>query len=1042
MLLRIIDLPGNAQSNDGIRIVFTHSTLEQRYSTELYKSPMSDNFRKTLEWYFKDFLQESSAEGDAGVADKLIRVGQYMGDELLGEDHQLIKLKEMIEAKGYENLVVQIESADVNFFKELWEATILPESKYVLSSVVKGFVRQFVQKDFPAEYPELHYELKVTLPEQDSLQKMLKSGIEGHDENEIKPSILNQKPLRLLYLVSRPEGFALPFTSSTGFNFYLETLAAGGVIDVEICSCINAEELQKKLANKNRPIHIIHYDGPLVLENGSASVVLVNSMGSSELFEMTPFSKLLVDNKVGALCVDSRAYFSNNIIVSASEGLATLAQIAHQNGFGNIIGLEHITNPWTSAQCFEAVYSKIAGGFDLAQAVVEARKSLQKNISTSLTSLQAIPFHSWPLLAHYSKQMVVFFESPQTLADPHSAQGLTACREKLFGFRSEMLPPLINQVGSGQLLSLIDQLLEPSSKGKCLSIVGEPGTGRSQHAHLASVYLAQKNIIDYGFYFNYTKDHYSPSDILEMIAPVFDLEVNQIAEIDEKLKKITCCFVLDDFSFFENQLFLKAQNDWQHSWKLLSEFLQTLISYGHTIVLIRDSSSALHPLHPLASFEITTSPLTLIEQKIMSAKILGQLNLTDEKLRELDTDDNYEKLLLNLKGNPWLTKKLMPLVAVRSTTELKNEVELYLTNTDNVTSTESPSKIESFYEWQWGSLKPAWQQLLLLCSETPGLLLEIVMTATDQRETFGPAKTLFFLLAEGDETLAEADATFSDALMLWETSGFLNRFPHGRMIDSRCLAFLATKRKTASFDAITQQKLQLCFSQIICEGIALVSTHIAKNPNPAISNNLLMNRRHWVKHFEALWFHQDYKGFFGVKNAFDQLLQQATLIDESKAWALNVLERSAVIVASETQAIDAAFSWLALALNALGQTEAHHSHVIREGVAAWRLWFDAFAASENIHQVALFSQAARFLEMYYQGKSSWRDAIVICEKAAVIYTQHNAWQRVSQSFKSLARYHQALGETDKVLFYENKILYETPSADSLQGEYRTTTAAI
>jgi hypothetical protein len=47
--------------------------------------------------------------------------------------------------------------------------------------------------------------------------------------------------------------------------------------------------------------------------------------------------------------------------------------------------------------------------------------------------------------------------------------------------------------------------------------------------------------------------------------------------------------------------------------------------------------------------------------------------------------------------------------------------------------------------------------------------------------------------------------------------------------------------------------------------------------------------------------------------------------------------------------------------------------------------------------------------------------------------QHNAWPRVLQVLKSLASFHQALGESDQVLVYENKILYDIPYANSPQG---------
>ncbi|MES2826040.1 MAG: ATP-binding protein [Pseudomonadota bacterium] len=1010
MLLRIIDLPAENDTQDAVRVVLENNNHIETFVTESYTSSISDNFRKTLAWYFTEYPQQTTKD-DSGVVEKLIKFGQYMGDEILGEDHQLMKIKSIIEAQGYQNLQVQIESTRLGFFKEMWETTILPESKYVLSAVVQGFVRQFVQESFPADYPELRYDLKVK-SQPDKVAQLLRDDL-ATAGNDIQ--IKNQKPLRILYVASRPATLALSFPSSNIVSQSLAAISAGGVIEYEVHAITDWERLQERLKDKNKPVHIFHYDGPVILEKEVASFVFVGTADITSLVGAHDLAKALVNNKVGVLCVDARNYLQNGQRVAAEDGLAAIALSAHRHGLGNVVGLAQITDPWTSGQCFKSVYARIAGGLSLAQAVVEARKALQSAIETSLATVKPIPFHRWSLLVHYGRQSVTFFEAPQTFIDTDDLQGLKLFQEKLFGFRANMLPPLLNQVGDGHLVSVIDQLLIAHQDGtsQAVSIIGEPGTGKSQLAHMVSLYLAEKRHIDYGFYFNFTEDFYTPHDMLEMIAPILDLKIDQRIEAEARLMQLHCCFVLDNIDSKQEARSEKEISELHESTQILNIFLQKLLAFGHIVIVAGESFSK---AHELAAIKITTSPLLFIEQKIIAANSVRQLNLTEPELTGIGQNQDWDNLLIQLGGHPWLTKKVIPLLRSYGARDLIAEVKQL---------DPQKSKVEQFYEWQWASLKPVWQTLLIVCSDVQGLLLEILMTAADQKESFVPARNLFALL--GDD-----EVKFGTGLDVWESAGFLNRLAHGRMIDSRALPFLVSKRETC-FKNIDQQKLQLYFSQLLCEGIRLLAQHVIKQPNPMVSNNLLINRRHWVKHFENLWFSHDYRHFFAVKNAFDQLLQQVKLLSESKVWTLDLLERSPFTAATEAIDIEASLSWLALASSVLDQTEARDSQCIAEGVEVWRSWFNGFEESDDRQQLALFQQVTIFLEKFYQNNSKWHDAIAVCEKACAIYTQHDAWQRVIQSLKSLAKYYYELGDKEQTLMLETRIIKDIPYAAAPPG---------
>jgi len=1078
MLLRIIDVPANESaenSEDAIRVVLENNGNAESFATESYTSPVYESFYQTLAWYFSDYPLKGHPQNsekvidDSGVAEKIIQFGQYIGDELLGENYQLIKLKESIEDQGYENLQVQIESARVEFFKELWETAILHESKYVLSTVVKGYMRQFVQKsdyskddlpnsDLLKEFSELRYDLKTIPATQNQVTQLLQGDTPQSSNKKYFNSEHQKKdqPLRVLYLISRPNACDLSFDSSNVINLSLKAIASGGVIDYELYQTYSWEELKNRLADKRKPVHIFHYDGPVILDNDEAYFSLADRLNNR--VSVSDLSGALANNKVAVLSVDARAYLHDKQPISASLGLATIARSAYQHGLGNVIGLGQVTTPWIGAECFETIYWQITKGLSLAQAVVEARKTLQSHIESDLMTVNAIPFHPWSLLVHYGKQSVIFFESPQTLTDKDAIQQTEIFREKLFGFKTEMLPPVLKQVGDGQVLQLIGQLenAQRSNANQSALIVGEKGTGKTQLAHVLSLYFAQTQQIDYGFYFDFGSNDYLPNDMLEMIAPLLTENLqssnNSNEETEQNLIRSHCCFILDNVCSSQRNVEKTAgESKTSEYWNTLKVFLNNLLSHGHKIVVLGESYSALNfsTLDELATVKIETTPLPIAEQNIMVAESLRQLHfvgakLTTDKLTEISGHKDWGSLLLTLKGHPWLIRKVIPLLQSLDVTELKNQLKKHI-NDKHKNSQALSSKIMLFYQWQWNGLKPFWQRLLILCSETRGLLLEMLMAATDQKASFAPAKFLFSLLAEGTigDEFDENETNFSEGLDLWETAGFLTRLPHGRMIDSKCLSFLAANRENCGLNDIDQEKLQLLYSQVICEGIRLLAQHLVKQPNSNISNNLLINRRYWVKHFENLWFSRDYRGFFGVKNAFDQLLQQVKLGGESRAWSLNLLERSPFVSCidkadpEESCSADAVLnekvSWLVLASSVMGEPEAKNSECLKKGAKAWRTWFNTLAETIDKQQLALFQQVTTFLEYYYQCQSSWKDCIVISEKTLTVYTQYEAWQGVIQSLKSLAKYYHELGDDGQALVFENKIINDISYADSPPG---------
>ena len=1004
MRLRIIDIPCSEGGENRLELIFENHEEKYSFTTETYSSPVSPDFYNKMFWYFNEYPLQISEQNDQSIAEKIIKLGHYLGDELLGEDHQLIKIKETIEDTGFQFLDVQIESKRPEFYKELWELVVLYESKYILSAVVKSFARRLVCEELDRNLPELRYDLNYIPPTLDIINQELIAS----EQVVNTPSKETTRPLNILCLVSRTERVELQNSQSNSFNLCVNAANSGGAMVVEIFNGIDWQQLQNRLSDKQRPVHIFHYDGPLLAEQSDFSVPLQSTNESDSSIELSKLCKLLALQKVALLSIDSRGYFNEKQRISSQMGLAQVALIAHQQGLGNVIGLTEVALPWVSGSCFEAIYNQLVKGICLSQAVVEARKELQSRVETSLFTSSPIAFQPWSLLVHYAQQSVYFFESQQANSEQNALQAFS---DKLYGFDIGMLPPLAVHFGDRPFLELITNLTNYSEfrTSNCVLLDGEEGSGKTHLAHLVGFYFVQTTKVDYGFYFDYNQGFYSEKDILEMIAPIFKLKVEQANEVVKKLSELNCYFVFDNFPN-ESELDSKFLKEFIR----LKNYIPSLIAQGHKLVLIKTTTDT--PFW-LDGYVINVEPLGNAEQKLLAANLF--VNQQGESARkEKISDTDWRKLLVDLRGNPWLIKKVMPMLYTHKVEDLQAQLAQNLTKG-------KVSVVEQYYQWQWSNLDPIWQQLLLLCTEVKGLLFEMLMVADQQKVRFEPAKSLF-------ELLGEPEADIAIGLDKLEATGFLIRKPHGRCIDTRSLEFLRAIKLTQEQND-NSDLIELSLSQLITEGVRLLSLHVINQPNPGISNNLLLNRRTWVVHLENLWFNGDYKGFFAAKTAFDQLLLQAKLVKESNAWILDLISRTPLATDDNAKNIQAQIAWLGLAANILGVEQSIDNQSILDAEKVWREWFDRLSDTEIDNSLTLYHQVVRFLELYYARQSNWQESILIAQSAYQIYEQHKAWKKVLKSLSALASYYTRLEQEERVLHYEEKILKDVPYEDAPPG---------
>ena len=978
MLLRIIDRTETEQRENCVELILTTDDKTViSYQVDDFPCLISQNFQHSLHWYFSHYPQ-SNAEPldtgdctDKGVAEKIITLGQELGDALLGEDHELVKLKETIEDDGYENLQVQIESGRLAFNRECWEALILPESKYVLAGVAQAFVRQFIPDGSATtqDQPDRHYELS------------------------------NDSPLNILHLISRPKNAGLDNVSNQGFDRSVNTLCFNRAFGYEIACDQGLSALKKRLTDTENPLHILHFDGPIEIRQAVPYLLLHGLNDTVEAVSVADIASLLVECKVALLCIEAQAYYGDNDSVNASTGLAYIAQAAMTEGLGNIVGLSNPTNPWTASQCFEALYTGMAAGFSLAQAVVEARKNLQRYTETALFSSNAKPFQFWSLLTHYGNQTVYFFADAIVSADLHTTEYYQQLRTNLYGFDNGLLPPeVLNCIGGNFL-----PLLESCRPGSLSYLSGISGSGKTHLCHQLAFYLLRNADVAFAFYFNYARDFYSRTDIIDMIAPVSGLSVDR-SETIEAIVNQRCCFVFDNIDKLRSDDNDTANDNGTSE---LFNWIRSLSQQQHIVLL---TGACSHPDIDDVSV-IPVRPILEDEQRVLYAQTLRLANLAGT-----DEDKQFYQLLDALRGSPFLIRKVLPCLAMQNIEDLCRQVDQRLMVDENIA--------ENYYHWQFTSLALYWQRLLLVLLASPGLLMEMIGVAYNRNKDFQPGRDFLTLLGC-------ADADFSEGVEILDRAGFLKHSTQGKVLNPHSYRFLKAKLSQDNFISANEDKLNLLFSQLVCEGLAVTASYLQKQPNIVLQNNILLSRKDFAKHLERLWFAEDYQGFMQARHQLANLMRQQKLEGEMAAWSINLLDRSDMDLlwpedTAQQNHKTPILCCLSLAQQALNhQTAEQQSTLVGIAKKAQR-YIDNMAPDEYWDTPELFNNSHYFLQDFYRKRADWQMLQQISELATEEYQRRQMWALLIRSLSLWAQSCFQLGNAEQGLELERRILEDLP----------------
>lgn len=799
----------------------------------------------------------------------------------------------------------------------------------------------------------------------------------------------NKKPdadslVNINYFCSMSSGALDANMSSKVLSYYFSTQLTDNHLNIEVFWPNDVEEVTQLESKHNA--HIAHYDGPITREDSDFYLYFGGETDRKNRVNIKDFFKILAHRKTKILFLDIRKIDYCHDTMPLKELLEPVVETAHAHGLGNVISIDTVLDPWARYQYFSSLYSTINQGFNLEDAVAKAQLALDSNADHALWDMSD-SLSTRAKFLFYSKQSVNFFEDDQTTSDIGSHESQMPLPDNLFGFKSQQLPPIQNSEFDGDALALIS-LIErqrQSNNHNTICVSGEPGLGKTFLLHTSCLYLALKKRIDYAFYFDFSKLSYSSSDVIDMISPILigeNISGNQ--DLDSALNDVKCCFVFDGIT--------------QDNEGAVNEAIERLSQSGQLFLVTSQ--------HEMFQTNNNAQMFSLSNPNDAEKKVIFRESYTTNKSTK-STEE--EKILAAISQNPWLTKKVA---------HLHTHGELGKTEFAKLLSFKfSDHKAfnkEIYYDWQFERLDTKSKQLLILCSNVDNLLLEMPMIVLDSPKPFGAKSSL-------NSLLAKSDSSFADAIEQWGRCGFTYQYPHGRFIDDECKRYLKSKRDQL-FCNVDSQQLSLGFSQVLCEGIRILSSSLVKQPNPAINRNIILNRRQWVSHLELLWFSKDYKGFFSTKKEFEDLLFQSSLLPESHDWSLNLLERSDFPNASSDAIDDASVPWLILGKSAFLSGNAKTSELISLAEMQWNAWLDQRFESIREDELSLFFHVTSFLQLIHESQANYIEGNNIVEKAFLISKKYRIFQRIVTSGLSLVRMFYQSGDSVSARQYEQELI--------------------
>lgn len=971
MTLRVVDRRGTASAEGGLEIVFRAADSVRSHAGSV-PIELPAWLLEMFERYLTRHPGAEAAADDRDVPARVIRHGMRLGDALLGEAHTLEKYIREIETTGWSNLDVRIESDDPEFFAQAWEALVLPEARYTLAAACRSFVRTIGPIAPSGAAPPALCALGLGVHQDDPL-----AALHGAAPAPVQPD----RPFHVLHLV--------PFDDACGFaSACIESIRSGGAVRHRLATAADAQGLIAEAAGQGQ-VHALHYRGPVTVDG--ERVLLGLGAGAATL-ELGDLAAICGGLPPVLLVLDATSHRAGDAPLRSDLGLATAARRAHAAGIDHVLGFAANGERHVRARALGRVYALLPHGFSIGQAVVEARKGLQREADQGGLGWPPAPLHDWFALCHHASGDTLPFAHPQRVDELQDAAQLGRIRQRLFGFEMRWLPPLGRPVGDGELIPLLKRL----ASGETVALTGAPGVGRSFLAHQAAFHLVHADRAEFAFCLSAAQELSVP-EMVQMISPVLGLEAHAgEAALLAALSDRRCCFVFDDAPAGDPQLLA---------------LLERLQAQGHAIVLIpRDASD-----WPGARI-LAVRGMDALELRMFAAARLHGLRPAVEG----GGASGWLDALIAASGSVGVLECVLPLIE-----DTPGEVVAAAT-AERLPAT-LPDRIEAFRSWRWDALPPLARELLLVCHGHAGLLVEMTSLGARHARDGGAWRELVAALGAD----ADTEPDFAALIAHWRRAHFVVATAIGHVLDPQAEAFIATRKRERTLETAARERAELAFSELVVEGLTRLCGGLMRQPNHAMSYHVLMNRRHWVLHLERLWFGGRHRPFLAGRAALRPLLEQARIDAELGEWLRDLIGRTPLPEPATQTDLDGAMAWLAVAGSVLQYApEAAADPALAAGADRWAQWLLEAGEPTAGEAAVLTHQATVFMHLFCAETSPDR-CLRHGERLLAWYGGRGA--RAVRVLRVQAACHARLGQHAEAAACEERILEESVGPDAPPG---------
>src|SRR5579859_5492972 len=382
--------PGEAQAGAIATIALNCAVLGLNHAGDLLQDPLTQQERADLRWYLEEYWKwpfEGFAQRARGVEDLLPKLGKRLYESVFG-------------------------SRQADRIVQKWLST---EGEHQISII--SAIPQVLSLPWELLHSEQGYMVMRTQEPVSILRRLPQS----ESTTTLTPF---EPPLRVLLVTARPQeaGFIDPRGIARELLDEVQEQIEAGAIELELLRPPTVAALRKRLRDKKRPVHVLHFDGHgafdeqirgqdehLLSGSGQGKLAFENDKGQLDLVEAGDLAQVLLNSGVKLAVLTA----CQSAMSSADDVFSSVAARLIQGGIDAVVAMSASVLVASATRYVEAFYRAIAEGISAPMAQEQARQDLHDHRERHMIRRrrdeegQPVELRDWWLPHYYQQRPLV-----------------------------------------------------------------------------------------------------------------------------------------------------------------------------------------------------------------------------------------------------------------------------------------------------------------------------------------------------------------------------------------------------------------------------------------------------------------------------------------------------------------------------------------------------------------------------------------------------------------------------------------------------------